>query len=143
MTERKNEYGVIGLARTGGNLARQALKKGMRVVGFTRHGTPPDMIEAGLVEVRSYEDLKGQLSPQRIVFLYISSGPAVYRILGDVAQEFEEGDVLGDGGNVYWIAMMPHGFGAHAYGHSEPVVRERREGRIGSFLREYTEAPCS
>jgi 6-phosphogluconate dehydrogenase (decarboxylating) len=50
MMETKNEYGVIGLGRMGGNLARQAMEKGMRVVGFTRHGAPPDMIEAGLVE---------------------------------------------------------------------------------------------
>jgi 6-phosphogluconate dehydrogenase len=34
------------------------------------------------------------------------------------------------------IAMMRHGFGGHAYGPSEAVVRERREGRIGSFVRE-------
>jgi 6-phosphogluconate dehydrogenase len=64
MTETKSEYGVIGLGRMGGNLARQALEKGTRVVGFTRHGAPPDMIEAGLVEVRSYEDLKAQLTPR-------------------------------------------------------------------------------
>jgi 6-phosphogluconate dehydrogenase len=41
------------------------------------------------------------------------------------------------------IAMMRHGFGGHPYGPSEAEVRERREGRIGSFLREYTEAPRS
>jgi len=39
--------------------------------------------------------------------------------------------------------MMRHGFGGHPYGPSEAEVRERREGRIGSFLREYTEAPHS
>ncbi len=102
MMETKNEYGVIGLGRMGGNLARQAMEKGMRVVGFTRHGAPPDMREAGLVEVRSYEDLKEQLSPPRIVFLYIPSGPAVDKILDELAQEFEEGDILVDGGNSYW-----------------------------------------
>lgn len=32
------------------------------------------------------------------------------------------------------IAMMRHGFGGHAYGRSEPVERERREGRIGDYL---------
>ena len=37
--------------------------------------------------------------------------------------------------------MMRHGFGGHPYGPSEAEVRERREGRIGGFLREYTEAP--
>lgn len=34
------------------------------------------------------------------------------------------------------IAMMRHGFGGHPYGADESVTRERREGRVGSFLRE-------
>lgn len=29
------EFGVIGLGRMGGNLSRQALEKGIRVVGYT------------------------------------------------------------------------------------------------------------
>src|SRR5215211_4271568 len=102
MMEVRNEYGVIGLGRMGGNLARQAMEKGTRVVGFTRHGAPADMIEAGLIEVRSYEDLKAQLAPPRVVFLYIPSGPAVDKILDDLSEEFDAGDILVDGGNSYW-----------------------------------------
>ena len=34
------------------------------------------------------------------------------------------------------IAMMRHGFGGHAYGADEAVVRERREGRVGDYYRE-------
>jgi 6-phosphogluconate dehydrogenase len=34
------------------------------------------------------------------------------------------------------IAMMRHSFGNHPYGPDEPVVRERREGRISSFPQE-------
>ncbi len=34
------------------------------------------------------------------------------------------------------IAMMRHGFGGHPYGPSEAEVRERREGRIGDFVRD-------
>ena len=49
--EARDEYGVVGLGRIGGNLARQALEKDIRVVGFTRPGAPEDMIEAGLTEV--------------------------------------------------------------------------------------------
>jgi 6-phosphogluconate dehydrogenase (decarboxylating) len=30
MTKAKNEYGVVGLGRMGGNLSRQALEKGIR-----------------------------------------------------------------------------------------------------------------
>jgi len=39
----------------------------------------------------------------------------------------------------YWaraIAMMRHGFGGHPYGADQSIVRERREGRVGDFLRE-------
>jgi 6-phosphogluconate dehydrogenase len=39
----------------------------------------------------------------------------------------------------YWaraVAMMRHGFGGHAYGPDEAVVRERRTGRVGGFFRE-------
>lgn len=34
------------------------------------------------------------------------------------------------------IAMMRHGFGGHPYGADAAIVRERREGRVGDFLRE-------
>lgn len=38
----------------------------------------------------------------------------------------------------YWaraIAMMHHGFGGHPYGPEQSITRERREGRVGDFLR--------
>ncbi len=34
------------------------------------------------------------------------------------------------------IAMMRHGFGGHPYGSDQSIVRERREGRVGGFLRD-------
>ncbi len=102
MTDVKREYGVVGLGRMGGNLARQALEKGMRVVGYTRHAAPPDMIEAGLIEIRSYGDFRKHLSSPRAVFVYIPAGPEVDQVLDDIAQELEPGDILVDGGNSYW-----------------------------------------
>lgn len=39
----------------------------------------------------------------------------------------------------YWaraISMMRHGFGGHPYGPSEPIRRERQEGRVGGFFRD-------
>ena len=102
MTEAKKEYGVVGLGRMGGSLARQALEKGMRVVGFTLGGATPELLEAGLEEVRSLAGLKDRLSPPRTVFLYIPAGPAVEQVFDDLAEELDEGDVLVDGGNSYW-----------------------------------------
>ena len=98
MAEAKKEYGVVGLGRLGGNLARQALEKGIRAVGFTRKGAPADLVETELVEVCSFKSLKVELSPPRAVFLYIPVGPAVDSVLEDLASQLEEGYVLVDGG---------------------------------------------
>jgi len=97
-----NEYGVVGLGLMGGNLARQALEKGIRVVGHTLEGAPPDMVEAGLVEASSLKDLKEKLAAPRAVFLYVPAGPVVNELLDNLAEELDEGDVLVDGGNSYW-----------------------------------------
>lgn len=102
MTEVKREYGVVGLGRMGGNLARQAVEKGMRVVGYTRHAAPPDMVEAGLIEIRSFADFRKHLSAPRAVFVYIPAGPEVDQTLDDIAEKLEPGDILVDGGNSYW-----------------------------------------
>ena len=102
MTEPMNEYGVVGLGLMGGNLARQALEKGIRVVGHTLEGAPPDMVEAGLVEASSLKDLKEKLAAPRAVFLYVPAGPVVNELLDNLAEELDEGDVLVDGGNSYW-----------------------------------------
>src|SRR4028119_1339826 len=95
MTEAKNEFGVVGLGRMGGDLALQALEKGMRVVGFTRRGAPDDMLGAGLVEASSLEEFKAWLAPPRVVFLYIPAGPPVDQVLDDLAEQLDEGDTLG------------------------------------------------
>src|ERR687883_1780325 len=102
MTEARNEYGVVGLGRMGGNLALQALEKGIRVVGFARRGAPAEMVEAGLVEANSLADFKAQLAPPRAVFIYVPAGPVVDKILDDLADELDAGDILVDGGNSYW-----------------------------------------
>ncbi len=102
MTEPMNEYGVVGLGLMGGNLARQALEKGIRVVGHTLEGAPPDMVEAGLEEAASLQDLKDNLSVPRAVFLYVPAGPVVDKLLDDLAAILDEGDVIVDGGNSYW-----------------------------------------
>lgn len=101
-TNSKNEFGVLGLGRMGGNLARQALENDIRVVGFTRKGAPSDMVEAGLVEIRSLEGFRSELGPPRPVFVYIPAGPDVDRILDDLAAQLEAGDIIVDGGNSYW-----------------------------------------
>jgi 6-phosphogluconate dehydrogenase len=96
------EFGIIGLGRMGGNLARQALGKGMRVVGMTREGAPADLLRAKMIEIQSVADYRKTLAPPRAVFLYIPAGPPVDTVLDDLAANLDRGDIIVDGGNSYW-----------------------------------------
>jgi 6-phosphogluconate dehydrogenase len=97
-----NEFGVIGLGRIGGGLAHQALEKGLRVVGASRSGAPKDLVKAGLIEIKDFGAFREKLRAPRAVFLYVPAGAAVDKILEELAQALEPGDLVVDGGNSYW-----------------------------------------
>jgi 6-phosphogluconate dehydrogenase len=97
-----DEFGVIGLGRIGGGLAHQALEKGMRVVGASRSGAPEDLVAAGLIEIKDFAAFRDRLKAPRAVFLYVPAGPAVDKILEQLGEALEPGDVVADGGNSYW-----------------------------------------
>lgn len=98
----KKEWGLVGLGKMGGNLALQALEKEMNVVGFDLKKAPDEYLKAGLVQIQNMEDFKKKLSKPRVIFIYIPAGPAVDKILDDLASKLEAGDILVDGGNSYW-----------------------------------------
>lgn len=102
MADVKREFGVVGLGRIGGNLALQALEKGMRVVGFDLQAPSEELVQAGLIVAPDLDGFRTKLSPPRPIFVYIPAGPAVDRVLDDLASHLEEGDILIDGGNSYW-----------------------------------------
>src|SRR5687767_10969422 len=83
-------------------LARQAVEKGCRVVGFTRHGVTDELIHAGVTPAGAIADLSRCLSRPRIVLLYVPAGPAVDEIIVELEVALSEGDVVVDGGNSYW-----------------------------------------
>lgn len=102
MVEVKREFGVVGLGRMGANLSLQALEKGMRVVGFDIKGVSEELKKAGMVEVTSLEDFRGQMSLARPIFIYIPAGPIVDRVIDDIVPHMDEGDIIVDAGNSYW-----------------------------------------
>jgi 6-phosphogluconate dehydrogenase len=102
MTEKPLEFGIIGLGNIGGNLARQALGKGLRVVGHERHEPDPALVDAGLEAAASVEALCAKLAPPRRVFLYVPAGAVVDELLAELTQHLQKGDVVADGGNSYW-----------------------------------------
>jgi 6-phosphogluconate dehydrogenase len=102
MNESARELGVVGLGKMGGNLALQALERGIRVAGTDLAPPSRELTEAGLVAIEGVEGFSDVLAPPRAVLLYIPAGPAVDRLLDSMASVLEPGDVIVDAGNSYW-----------------------------------------
>jgi 6-phosphogluconate dehydrogenase len=100
------DFAIVGLGRIGGNLARQAIEKGLAVTGFNRRGPPRDLLDAGLLQAARLDDLRTLLKRPRVVFLYIPAGPPVDELLDRLASMLEPGDIVADGGNSYWGDSM-------------------------------------
>ena len=103
VSDSKLTFGIVGLGRIGGNLARQAAEKGMNVVGFTKGGVPRDLLQLGVRDACSIDRFRQELRSSRIIFLYVPAGPVVDEILGQLELVLENSDVIVDGGNSYWV----------------------------------------
>src|ERR1700756_1765838 len=97
------ELGMIGLGRMGANMVRRLIKEGHRCVVFDRS---PQAV-AGLVKdhavgADSLIDLVKKLDKPRAVWLMVPAA-VVDQTIADLLPHLEEGDILIDGGNSYYV----------------------------------------
>src|SRR3954469_16937601 len=68
-------FGIVGLGRMGGNLARAAMEHGHEVVGYNRDAELTQALAAeGLDPADSLDELASKLEPTRVVLLYVPHG---------------------------------------------------------------------
>ena len=80
----------------------QALSRGMRVAGYTLEGASTELVDAGLLEAATLDELVATLGPRRAILLYIPAGSGVDEVIEQLADAMDPGDVIVDGGNSYW-----------------------------------------
>jgi 6-phosphogluconate dehydrogenase len=110
--------GIIGLGRMGGNLALQAVEKGIRVVGKARSGKP-ELERAGIMIAGDYEKFVSPLDHPRVIYLSLPAGPTVDAVLDQLVPHLEKGDVVMDGGNSFYL---------------DSIEREKRLGNRGIYF---------
>jgi 6-phosphogluconate dehydrogenase len=97
------QLGMVGLGRMGANMARRLQRGGHQVVAF-------DLDSAKIAELKK-EGMSGSdtvagfvqlLEKPRIVWLMVPSGEATESMVNKLADAFEPGDILIDGGNSYF-----------------------------------------
>lgn len=96
------QLGIIGLGRIGGNLALQAMEKKIKVVGLDLE--PKPQLEAqGLKIAPDIASLARTLTHPRVIYLSLPAGPAVDSVLQNLLTHLEQGDVVLDGGNSFFL----------------------------------------
>jgi 6-phosphogluconate dehydrogenase len=109
-------FGIIGLGRIGGGLARQALEKGHQPVGYNRS---PDkarsLAKEGLEPAYSLEELVKKLALPRFIFVYVPHGQPTDKMVEELKSLLAKGDIVLDGGNSHWKDSPRHHkeLGAH------------------------------
>jgi 6-phosphogluconate dehydrogenase len=102
MPDTKREFGIMGLGRIGANLSLQAMEKAIRIVGYDIKGVSDELTRAGMVAVDNPAGFARNLSPPRVIFVYVPAGPVVDRLIEDVLPSLDEDDILIDAGNSCW-----------------------------------------
>lgn len=96
-------FGVIGLGRMGGNLARSAMGHGHAVVGYNADRALAEALAAdGLEAADSAEDVVRRLEAPRVVFIYVPHGDPTEEVCQALLPVMASGDIVVDGGNSHW-----------------------------------------
>lgn len=104
----KCDFGLIGLAVMGENLALNVESRGYRIAVFNRTTEKVDDLVNGrakgknFVGCHSIADLVASLKKPRLVMTLVKAGPAVDDLIEQLLPHLEPGDVIIDGGNEHY-----------------------------------------
>src|SRR5262245_46149005 len=97
------QLGMIGLGRMGANMVRRLVKGGHECIVFDRSPTVvQELTREKAVGASSLADLVKKLATPRAIWLMVPAA-VVDQTIADLRPHLEEGDILIDGGNSYYV----------------------------------------
>jgi len=97
------QLGMIGLGRMGANMVRRLLRGGHQCVAFDRSPkTVEELVREKATGTASLADLVKKLERPRVLWLMVPAA-VVDQMIADLLPHLEEGDILIDGGNSYYV----------------------------------------
>ncbi|CAM4292161.1 NADP-dependent phosphogluconate dehydrogenase [Weissella hellenica] len=101
------EFGVVGLAVMGRNLALNVASRGYKVALYNRtSGRTEDLVakhpDSGFVPSYSIEDFVTSIQKPRRILLMVKAGAGTDTVIEELLPYLDEGDILLDGGNTFF-----------------------------------------
>ena len=97
------QFGLIGLGRMGGNIARRAMRGGHACVVFDRdHDAIAKLVAEGATGADAIGDLISKLAAPRVIWIMLPAGQATEGAVSDLAGRLQAGDTVIDGGNTFY-----------------------------------------
>jgi 6-phosphogluconate dehydrogenase len=108
-TDAPMQLGMVGLGRMGAGIVRRLMADGHRCVGYDRNEDVLGGLEdEGMTGARTLEDFAAKLEKPRTAWIMVPAGRITDQVIHDVAQVFEDGDVIIDGGNTHYRDDIRH-----------------------------------
>ena len=103
-----SEFGVLGLAVMGQNLARNVARNGIPVAVYNRTTERTERFlsefgpEGPITGTRTIPELVAAIRPPRPILLMVQAGRAVDQVIAELLPHLDPGDIVIDGGNSYF-----------------------------------------
>ena len=108
-TDKPMQLGMVGLGRMGSGIVRRLMRDGHRCVGYDRSEGAISALEGeGMTGARSLEEFAAELEKPRTAWLMVPAGRITDETIRAVAEVFESGDVIVDGGNTHYRDDIHH-----------------------------------
>ncbi|HKH87729.1 MAG TPA: decarboxylating 6-phosphogluconate dehydrogenase [Acidimicrobiales bacterium] len=108
-TDKPMQLGMVGLGRMGSGLVRRLTRDGHHCVGYDQNA---DVVKAlggeGIAGASSLEDFASKLDKPRTAWVMVPAGEITTQTIRAVAEVFEPGDAIIDGGNTHYHDDLRH-----------------------------------
>ena len=97
------QLGMIGLGRMGANIVRRLMREGHECVVYNRSPEKVKELQSeGAIGTTSLDDFVSKLTKPRAAWVMVPAGEATDKMVMDLSERMEPGDIIIDGGNSYY-----------------------------------------
>jgi len=108
-TDKPMQLGMVGLGRMGAGIVRRLTRDGHSCVGYDVSADAVRAVESdGIAGATTLEEFAAKLEKPRTAWVMVPAGDITSRTIAAVAEVFEAGDVIIDGGNTHYHDDIRH-----------------------------------